>query len=133
MSGVKHTPGPMRPLTAIEVAAGAAKAWRQQYQHWSPNDRFADGTTKGEVDDRLNRCAHTPENIAEIINEGWAYPSCDCCNLRWNVVVEMTSEWGEESRKLCLPCIDAAASIARQFPDAQTIARARGEQDGGGS
>jgi len=122
-----HTAGPMRLCSAIETAANAARRWRDQYQHWGDGDKFSDGRTKGEQSDALNRAEHTPESIARILNDGWAYPICNCCGRRWNVVVEMQSEWGEETRQFCLPCLDAATLLAAQVPDARTpIARATG-------
>lgn len=118
-----HTPGPMRPLTAVEFSANAARRWREQYTHWQDADRFADGKTKGEQNDALNRVAHTPGNIAAILNDGWAYPVCNCCERRWPVVVELQSRWGEESRTFCAPCLDAALSLIDQMPDARAAIR----------
>lgn len=118
MSAPDHKTGPMRPLTGVEVAATAATRWRAQYQGWSDFDKFSDGTTKGETNDRLNREAHTPANIAEILNAGWAYPTCSCCEKRWPVVVEFKSEWADESHTICAPCLLQAALILGQFPGA---------------
>lgn len=127
MSEQAHTPGPMRPLTAVETAANAGRRWREQYRHWSDNDKFADGKTKGEQNDALNRVAHTPENIAAILNDGWAYPICNCCDRRWPVVVEFQSQWGEETRTICGTCIDAATSIIAQFPNARATPSKSGD------
>ena len=123
----KHTPGPMHPLTAIEVAAGAAKHWRARYKHWGARDCFADGATKSSVNAALNRVAHTPENIEKVLNRGWAYPQCDCCGEYRHVVVEMAQEFSEDRHRLCSFCVHAAASILNQFPDARAaIAKAEG-------
>ncbi len=103
----------MRPVTATETAANAVRLWSEQYAHWDDDDRFADGTTKGQMSDALNRCAHTPEGIAKTINNSWAYPMCGCCGEYRNVVMEMGEHY------LCLICIEAAAAALAQFPDAK--------------
>lgn len=121
MAEQSHTPGPMRPLTSTERSANAARSWREQYRHWSDSDKFSDGKTKGEQNDALNRSQHTPENIASILNAGWAYPICNCCDRLWPVVVEFQSQWGEETRTICAPCIDAAAALIGQFPEARSM------------
>jgi hypothetical protein len=114
-----HTPGPMRPLTAIEVAANAAARWRKQYEHWADADHFFDGTTKGQVNDALNRCAHTPENIAKAINDGWAYPQCESCGEYRHAVVEMARPYSDDEHLLCLPCLEAAVNLLKQIPKAR--------------
>lgn len=130
MSDTKHTPGAIRPETAIETAANAAVRWRSQYADWREDNKFSDGTTKGEVSDALDRASHTPENIARILNEGWAYCRCDCCGQYWRVVAALKDPWSDSSIRLCARCIDAAKSVLDQFPDARAaIAKATG-QDG---
>lgn len=119
MSDVKHTPGAIRPETAIEHAANAAASWRSQYSDWTDDDKFSDGTTKGGINDALNREAHTPDNIARIINEGWAYCQCDCCRQHWHVIAAFKDPWGENSYRLCARCLEAAANILKQFPNAR--------------
>jgi bacterioferritin-associated ferredoxin len=112
----KHTPGPMRLLTAVEHSANAARRWREQYRDWNADDTFADGTTKGSVDDALNRTAHTPEAIRRIINEGWSHPQCGSCQRRVDVVVCMVDPWAGDGRSqfdLCGDCLNHAAAIAK--------------------
>lgn len=123
--GAKHTPGPMRPVTAVEKAAGAAEHWRSQYRHWADDNKFADGRTKGEVDDLLDRHQHSPENIAAIINDGWAYPDCSCCGGRFEAVAMTTSSWGDETWSLCIGCLEHAASMLRQLPNGPAKAEDR--------
>lgn len=109
----------MRPLTAIEVSANAATRWREQYKNWYDEDKFADGTTKASINNALNSCQHTPENVAKVINPGWAYPSCDCCGEYREVVVSIVRPYHEDSPiMVCEPCVKVAASILSQFPNA---------------
>lgn len=108
----------MRPVTAIEIAAGAAERWRKQYAGWSPEDKFWDGTTKADTDDALNNCQHSPENIARILNDGWAYPRCSSCGDRRNVVIEFRGSFSDETYMLCIECISRAHDQLNQFPNA---------------
>lgn len=110
----------MRIVSAVEVSAGAAERWRSQYRDWSRDDKFADGSTKGEHDDALNAHQHTPENISTILNDGWAYPQCSFCGEYRHVVVEMRAEWGDDSDRICLHCLDKASSILNPIPLARS-------------
>lgn len=109
----------MRPWTAIEFAASAVMRWREQYSDWNMFNRFGDGRTKGDVDETLDNHQHTPENIARIINPGWAYPPCSCCGELRNVVVSMKEEWSETTLEICLPCAEKAVSLLSQFDGAR--------------
>lgn len=107
--------GIMRPQTATEIAANAAERWRSQYKDWNDDDKFSDGTTKGEINLALNTNPHTPEKIAEIINDGWAYPDCSCCGERCETVVSMKrGEWSDETFEICANCIKKASLIIGQ-------------------
>lgn len=112
------TKGLMRVTTAVEVAANAAIKWREQYKDWDADDRFADGDTKGDVNDRLNSERHTPENIASILNEEWAYPKCSCCGESRNALVIMCDGWSDFVAAVCLPCAERAVALLRNIPGA---------------
>lgn len=102
----------IRPLSAIEVAAGAAVRFRDQYRHWAPEDKFADGKTKADVDEAFNTMAHTPENVAAALNKGWAYPECSCCGGSFDTVAEFRDEWRDDSTyRLCLACLKQASLV----------------------
>jgi len=118
MADVKHTPGPMRPLTANEVAATAAARFRDQYKDWRDDDTFADGRTKQSVNDIFNSNPHTPEVVTAALNEGWAYPRCSCCHGYQHVAIEFADPWNSEQEKffLCLLCIEHAQKMAADFP-----------------
>jgi hypothetical protein len=107
--------GAIRPITAIEVAANAAERWRSQYAEWTPDNKFSDGTTKGDTDAALDRAQHTPENIAKIINTGWAYPSCDCCRRYFSVVIGFKNPWGQDTFSLCAVCFNRGRGLLVQF------------------
>ncbi len=109
MSG--ETTGIMRLVTATEVAANAATRWRGQYSHWNDDDAFADGKTKREINDALNNCRHTPENIARVLNDGWARPECVACGEHHDAVVEIMDAWGESRRSYCNACLSRALDI----------------------
>jgi hypothetical protein len=94
----------MRLTTAVEYAATAATRWRSQYRDWTDTNRFSDGTTKGQVDEALDQHRHTPENIAGIINPGWAYPQCNGCGERYEAVAEISEDWGDRSFTICFDC-----------------------------
>jgi hypothetical protein len=105
--------GPMRLITAAEVSANAARRWREQYADWSDEDRFADGTTKGDVNAALNRLTrHTPENISGVLNAGWAHPKCDCCRQNVTQAVQFIGWDDREIQTLCHACLSAAASLS---------------------
>lgn len=117
------TQGLFRPVTAIEVAATAATRFRSQYADWGDHDKFADGKTKGSVVDFLNSHQHTPANIASILNNGWAYPQCQCCRQYRHVAVEIKGEWADDSITLCFDCVSKAVSLLNQFPDSETTVK----------
>lgn len=108
--------GLMRISSAIEVSANAAINWRKQYEHWQDDDTFFDGTTKKETNDKLNTNRHTPENITDILNKGWAYPSCKCCGEYCDHVVVFKEEFEDDDRiSLCKECITKANNIINQL------------------
>lgn len=123
--------GLLRVATASEYAATAAIRFREQYRDWSVYDTFADGKTKADVDAAFNTQQHTPENVAAILNEGWAYPMCACCGGYFSAVVQMKQEWESETVQLCANCIgvaaqmlsgvDARAAIAKVAPVADPV------------
>lgn len=103
--------GRMRLSTAIEFSANAAERWRSQYASWHDGNKFADGVTKGQVDEALDSHQHTPENIAGIIDPGWAYPQCGACGERFEAVACMTDGWSSETFSICYPCARRAADM----------------------
>lgn len=105
----------MRIYTAIEKSTQAAIHWRNQYENWDDDDKFADGTTKGGTNDALNSNSHTPENITRILNAGWAKPSCKCCGEYVDVVVQLSEDWGDDTTELCEGCIKQAALMLGQL------------------
>lgn len=108
----------MRPVTAAETAATAPEKFRAQYRHWNPEDRFADGKTKADVDRAFNTSAHTPEAVSAALNVGWAYPECSACGEYRAVVAEFREEWSDESWRVCKSCADRIVNLLAQFPNA---------------
>lgn len=104
-----------RLVTAIEIAATAAIRWHAQYETWPDDRTFHDGTTKGEIEAKLNSQRHTPENIAAIINAGWAYPTCGGCGQHQNVVVEIKDNWREDGIMLCPDCLGSASGMVGEY------------------
>lgn len=112
----EHTPGPMRLITAVEIAANAARRWREQYSNWSDDNKFHDGTTKGEIDNLLDRTSHTPEGIASVINKGWAYPQCSSCGEYYDVVVNIQRDWSDQQMLFCRECLSHALTMLGPNP-----------------
>lgn len=100
----------MRIETEVEVSANAAERWRSQYKDWLDDDRFSDGTTKGEKNDELNQRRHTPEAIKEILNDGWAMPECECCEQRKPAVAVFATTWRDEAVRICADCARKAVA-----------------------
>jgi hypothetical protein len=100
----------VRLETAVETAANAAQRWRSQYENWSDHDRFSDGITKEQVNGALNSHRHTPENIAAILNPGWAYPQCGACGDRYEAIAVFAVEYGD-AITVCIHCAQRAADL----------------------
>lgn len=102
----------IRILTEEEISAHAVDKWRSAYQHWSDEDRFAKsvgGHSKKEVNDLLNASDQTPDEIARILNEGWARPQCGVCNAYVATAVHFQDEWSEDrSLVMCGGCLAKA-------------------------
>jgi hypothetical protein len=108
----------LRLITDVEVAASAIERWRNQYAHWTDDNRFSDGKTKGEVSAALDAGASTPDGITKTLNAGWAHPRCDVCSQLATVVAEAGGEFGGRSISCCLSCAEHIAALLRQFPRA---------------
>jgi hypothetical protein len=101
----------IRPVTAGEIAGTAAVRFREQYAHWTAEDTFADGRSKGDVDRAFNTMAHTPENVAAALNNIWAYPSCNACGNNFHAIVRFKAEWASDSYDLCMGCLTSGVTM----------------------
>lgn len=101
----------MRVVTSHEVSATAAIRFRNQYRHWAPDDRFADGKTKADVDLMFNTGAHSPERISNALKKTWAYPQCACCSEFVNAAVRLREEWSEKEFDFCAKCLTMALGM----------------------
>lgn len=99
----------LRILTEEEISAKAVERWREQYANWSDTDRFsasAGGQTKAEVNALLNASDQTPDEIASILNPGWARPHCGVCSTYVSEAVIFQDEWSDDrSLVLCADCL----------------------------
>ena len=111
----------LRPVTAIEVAANASERFRSQYRSTEREYKFASGKTLGWTIDALNTSAHTPENIALIINKTWAYPQCSACGEYRHVVAQFKEDWGDEAWSVCQPCVQRMSNLLSQHPNASEV------------
>lgn len=110
----RHVPA-FRILTDVEVSASAIERWREQYSHWTPERRFSDGKSKGEVDAALDACSRTPSEISRILNAGWANPRCDLCEERATVVAQVGGEYGGNTVSCCVTCAERVCLLLGQF------------------
>jgi hypothetical protein len=106
----------IRPVTSGEVSGTAAIRFREQYSHWNAEDTFHDGRTKASVDHAFNTMAHTPENITEALNKGWAYPECNACGKTYHAVIRFKAEWATDSYDLCSACLAIAETMLAPIP-----------------
>lgn len=101
----------IRAVTAQEKAATAAIRFREQYRDWDGGDKFHDGKSKDDVDEVFNTQPHTPEVIAGILNNDWAFPSCMVCGKNFHSAALFREAWGDQELCICLGCLDRARLI----------------------
>lgn len=108
----------VRVITCETVSATAADRWMAQYAHHDPNWKFADGSTRDEVRQKLAAAEKTYAGLKGILNSSWLMPTCDICGEYAFVVAETARGYGGEEKRVCLSCAQTVTDILSAFPRA---------------
>lgn len=105
------------------TGVGVAQRWFNQYHRHGGDWRAfsANGSTAGEIYDRLLALGHTPsrDDVAAVIgNKSWSYVTCDSCRDEVSEVVAIGDELELSKRSYCRTCITEAMELFSGEKDA---------------